>query len=121
MTADKFMSSFLGIGRHIKRSYWDEDVVLVIDGSGSIGSCEFDKGKKALVNLVGKMKKPGYDTRYAAVTYSSSSKVNFKFTPRLTAASKIMSIRYQGGGTNTQAGLAEAKKLLFDDPSSGTV
>lgn len=119
VTADKFMSSFLGIGRHIKRSYWDEDVVLVIDGSGSIGSCEFDKGKKALVNLVGKMKKPGYDTRYAAVTYSSSSKVNFKFTPRLTAASKIMSIRYPGGGTNTQAGLAEAKKLLFDDPSSG--
>ena len=121
MTADKFMSSFLGIGRHIKRSLSNEDVVLVIDGSGSIGSCEFDKGKKALVNLVGKMKKPGYDTRYAAVTYSFFSSVNFKFTPRLEAASKIMSIRYPGGSTQTQAGLAEAKKLLFDDPLSGTV
>ena len=67
------------------------------------------------------MKKSGFDTRYAAVTFSSSSKVNFKFTPRLKAASKIMSIRYPGESTQTQAGLAEAKKLLFDDPSSGTV
>ena len=121
MTADKFMSSFLGIGRHIKRSLSNEDVVLVIDGSGSIGSCEFDKGKKALVNLVGKMKKSGYDTRYAAVTFSSSSKVNFKFKPRLKAARKIMRIRYPGESTQTQAGLAKAKQLLFDDPLSGTV
>ena len=67
------------------------------------------------------MKKSGYDTRYAAVTFSSSSKVNFKFKPRLKAARKIMRIRYPGGNTKTQAGLAKAKKLLFDDPLSGTV
>ena len=125
VTANKFMSSFLGIGSHwsgiSKRSFRNEDVVVVIDGSESIGSCEFDKGKKALVNMMGKMEKPGYDTRYAAVTFSSSSKVNFKFTPSRTAASKIMNIPYPGEGTNTQAGLAEAKRLLFDDLSSGTI
>ena len=123
MTANKFMSSFLGINSNwsgiSKRSFWNEDVVVVIDGSGSVGSCEFDKGKNALVDLMGKMVKPRWDTRYAAVTFSSSSKVNFKFTPHSTAASKIMNIPYPGGSTNTQAGLAEAKRLLFDDLSSG--
>ena len=117
------MSSFLGINSNwsgiSKRSFWNEDVVVVIDGSGSVGSCEFDKGKNALVDLMGKMVKPRWDTRYAAVTFSSSSKVNFKFTPNRTAASKIMNIPYPGEGTNTQAGLAEAKRLLFDDLSSG--
>ena len=123
VTANKFMSSFLGINSHwsgiSKRSFWNEDVVVVIDGSGSVGSCEFDKGKKALVHLMGKMVRPDRDTRYAAVTFSSYSQVNFKFTPHSIAASRIMNIPYPGGSTNTQAGLAEAKRLLFDDPSSG--
>lgn len=71
MTANKFMSSFLGIGNrnHWSASFWNEDVVVVIDGSGSIGSCEFDKGRKALANVMKKMTKRGYDTRYVAVTF----------------------------------------------------
>ena len=123
VTADKFMASFLGIGysRITKRSNWNEDIVAVIDGSGSIGRCEFDKGKMALVNLMGKMNNPMFDTKYAAVTYSSSAKANFKFSPRSTAASKIKNVVYPGGSTNTEAGLAEAKKLLFEDPLSGTM
>ena len=121
VTADKFMSSFFGShwSRISKRSLQNEDIVVVIDGSGSVGSCEFVKGKKALEHMMGKMVMPDRDTRYAAVTFSSYSQVNFKFTPYSIAASRIMNIPYPGGSTNTQAGLADAKRLLFDDPSSG--
>ena len=63
--------------------------------------------------------KPGYDSKYAAVTFSSTATVNFKFLPYSSAASKITTIPYPNGYTNTQAGLAEAKKL-FDDHNSGT-
>ena len=63
---------------------------------------------------------PLYGTKYAAVTFSYTATVNFKFLPYSTAASEITKITYPGSLTNTQAGLAEAKKL-FEDPSSGTL
>ena len=60
------------------------------------------------------------DQKYAAVTFSSSATVNFKFLPYCSAANEIKQIPYPGGWTNTQDGLTEAKKL-FDDPASGIV
>ena len=63
---------------------------------------------------------PLFKTNYAAVTFSNTATVNFKFLPYTTAASELTKITYPNGGTNTQAGLAEAKKL-FIDPSSGTL
>ena len=63
-------------------------------------------------------KNPTVDTKYAAVSYSNNALVNFKFLPYSTAANEITQIRYVGGGTNTQDGLAEATRL-FEDPSSG--
>ena len=90
-----------------------------MDGSGSIGKCEFDKGKKALKYMMRLADKaPGSETKYAAVTFSDSAQVNFKFLPYATAANKTMALNYPSGMTNTQAGLVKAKQL-FDDPSSG--
>ena len=63
-------------------------------------------------------KTPTVDTRYAAVSYSNDAVVDFTFLPYSTAANDTMQIRYVGGGTNTQDGLAEAK-TLFEDCSSG--
>ena len=63
---------------------------------------------------------PEYETKYAAVTFSNTATVDFKFLPYSTAASEITKITYPSGSTNTQAGLAEAKKL-FMDPKSGTL
>ena len=96
-----------------------EDIVIVMDGSSSIASCEFGKGKKALQHMMRLAEKGRlHDTKYAAVTFATSATVNFKFLPYSSAANKITQITYPGGGTNTQAGLTEAKRL-FDDPSSG--
>ena len=60
----------------------------------------------------------GISTKYAAVTFASYAKVEFKFEPYTKASNKIKGIQYPSGMTNTQAGLTEAKKL-FDDPSLG--
>ena len=92
--------------------------MIVMDGSASVQRCEFDKGKKALQNMMRLANDVRSDTKYAAVTFATSATVNFKFLPYSSAANKITQITYPGGITNTQAGMTEAKRL-FDDPSSG--
>ena len=105
-----------------KRQTSVEDVVAVLDGSGSIGYCEFVKGKTALSYLMDSAKEsnPTVDTKYAAVTFATSAAVNFKFLQYAAAARHVRMIRYPGGGTNTQAGLHEALKL-FTNTGSGIV
>ena len=95
-----------------------KDIVVVLDSSGSIGSDQFNNGKKALKNMMRLERKGGNDTKYAAVTFSGVAVINFSFLPYAEAEKGILTIPYQGGGTNTQAGLAEAKKL-FDDLGTG--
>lgn len=113
-TAKKLLNDFLNIYPRTKRQAYTDDIVVVIDGSGSIGSCEFDKGKKALKLMI----EQAIGAKVAAVTFSSSAKVNFNFLPHNSAAKEIIKISYPGGSTNTQAGLAKAKNV-FDNPSSG--
>ena len=123
MTAKKIMTDFLGYSQTAgitKRQTVIEDIVIVLDGSESVGRCEFTKGKQALKHMMSTAHNSLYiGSKYAAVTFSCKATVNFKFLPYSSAANKITAIPYPGGSTNTQAGLAEAKKL-FDDPSSGT-
>ena len=113
-TAQKLMNDFLNIYPRTKRQTIVDDVVVVMDGSGSLGICEFKKGKKALQNMIGVAR----GAKVAAVTFATSATVNFKFIPYNLAANNLINIPYPGGSTNTQAGLREAKKL-FDDSSSG--
>ena len=94
--------------------------MIVLDGSGSVGLCEFKKGKEALKHMMKTAHNPQYETKYAAVTFSNTATVDFMFLPYVTASGEITKITYPGGSTNTQAGLAEAKKL-FVDPNSGTL
>ena len=119
VTATKLMTNLLGYSSKRKRSTISEDVLIVMDGSGSVGRCEFMKGIRAIKYMMQTAHNPSYDTKYAAVTFGSSATVNFNFLPYSSAANEIMKISYPGAGsTNAQAGLAEAKKL-FDDPNSG--
>ena len=95
-----------------------KDIVMVIDGSQSIGSCEFERGKKALKNMLLAAHKKNRDEKYAAVTFSRSARVNFKFLRYSEAQTGLTGIPYPGSWTNTQAGLANAKEL-FEDSSAG--
>ncbi|KAJ7379039.1 hypothetical protein OS493_018834 [Desmophyllum pertusum] len=129
-TAKKFMTNFLRIPYWTispaqrwlteRRDFEIEFNVVVMDGSGSVAVCEFEKGKKALKYMMDEMHNPNLvDANYAAVTFSTSAKVNFRFLQYSTAASEILNIPYPGDSTNTQAGLAEAKKLFDYVPFSG--
>ena len=94
------------------------DNVIVMDGSGSVGNCEFQRGKAAIKNMMMSANavavKNKYDDKYAAVTFSTSARVNFKFLPYSTAEQKLTMIQFPSGSTNTQAGLAEARKLFVE-------
>ena len=123
MTAKKLMTNFLGFtltAGITKRQTPIVDTVIVLDGSGSVPRCDFSKAKEALKHVMDTLHNRRYDSKYAAVTFSTTATVNFKFLPYSSAASEIARIPYPNGRTNTQAGLAEAKNL-FDDPTSGTM
>ena len=127
VTAQKILRNFMGFGfpsvhsAIAKRSFHKEDIVIVMDGSGSVGACEFNEGRKAFIQEIEmcEVKRNGMkpSCRQAAVTFSSGAKRNFNFLPPAQATQKLSSISYPGGGTNTQAGLAEAYKLFTE---SGT-
>ncbi|XP_068710448.1 collagen alpha-1(XIV) chain-like [Montipora foliosa] len=123
-TAIKLMENFLHIGRpngfvDRRRSLVLEDMVIVMDGSWSIGNCEFEKGKKALKDMFSLAGSGSpFDSKYAVVTFSTNATVNFNFLSYSAASEGITQLSYPGGFTNTNSGLAEAKKL-FDNPSSG--
>ncbi|KAJ7379026.1 hypothetical protein OS493_018820 [Desmophyllum pertusum] len=51
-----------------------DDNVVVMDGSGSVAYCEFEKGKKALKYMMDEMhtgKPTKVDAKYAAVTFAT--------------------------------------------------
>ena len=117
------MTNFLFINPTNKRSKRQADTllidnVIVMDGSGSVGNCEFQRGKAAIKNMMKSANavavKNKDDVKYAAVTFSTSARVNFKFLPYSTAEQKLSMIQFPSDSTNTQAGLAEAMKLFVE-------
>ena len=124
MTAKKLIANFLGYTQTAgiaKRQLAPiVDTVMVLDGSGSVPRCDFSKAKEALKHMMSTLHNRQYDSKFAAVTFSSTATVSFKFLPYSSAANRITTISYPGGSTNTQAALLEAKNL-FDDPNSGTL
>ena len=103
-----------------KRGIQLEDIVIVMDGSGSVGECEFGNGKKAMKNLM-EYAQPNTDTKYAVVTFGSGVRRDFNFLPQSVAAARISNVQFPGGWTNTQAGLAEALKLMKQGKSTSTL
>ena len=95
------------------------DNVIVMDGSGSVGDCEFKRGKVAIKNLMKSANKEAlkrrYDEKYAAVTFSNSAREDFKFFPYDTEKTKLTNeVHLPSGSTNTQAGLAKAMNLFLE-------
>ena len=94
------------------------DNVIVMDGSVSVGDCEFKRGKVAIKNMMKSVNaiaiKEGYDEKYSAVTFSTSASVNFKFLRYSEAVQRLSMINFPSGVTNTQAGLSEARNLFLE-------
>ena len=124
-TATKLVTNFFRIplsylsqvGRS-KRQVTQEDIVVILDRSGSIGDCNYQKAKQAMKYMLDIALEAGYDNRYAAVTYASDATADFNFVAYPDAKIKMKNLPYIPGATNTQAALKEAKRV-FEDPSSG--
>ena len=115
ITATKFMTNILGISstnRQRRVTAPPKDIVMVIDGSQSIGSCEFERGKQALKNTLMAAHVNKRDEKYAAVTFSWSARVDFMFLRYSQAKEALTRISYPNSSTNTQAGLVKAKELF---------
>ena len=118
-TAKKLITNILRIRPGGNRLFELEDVVIVMDGSGSVGPCEFGNGKKAMQSLM-EFKDPQKDVKYAMVTFNSNVRTDFDFLPQENATKKVGSVKFPSGPTNTQAGLARASNLSAtgeNDPS----
>ena len=89
-----------------------------MDSSGSIGDCEYKKGKQAIKNLINIILPDSIDGYWAGVQYSNYARIMFNFFPASQAATKSDLFFFENGGTNTADGLAKAKDL-FDDPTKG--
>ena len=91
-----------------------KDVVVIMDGSGSVPIDQFDKGKQAIKHMMLMEEEYGHDTKFAAITFSSNANRNFPFLSIEEAGMAIEKIQYPDGKTNTQAALIEARKLFED-------
>ena len=94
----------------------NSDVVFIIDDSGSISEIDFNKGLNALTKLMDKI---NWDTKYAAIKFSTRAQLLFNFVPSHVAAKFLKGTSYSGGMTNTQAALRMARTQLFQNYFSG--
>ena len=118
-TAQSILDNFVGYhsggrGKRSKTQKIHEDIVVVLDASGSIGSCEFREGKKAMAEMM-KMcpeKGPKYSCLFSAVNYSKSATEVFRSLPFTQATAIMNGIHYSGRSTNTAAALQAAENIL---------
>jgi len=88
----------------------------VVDGSGSIGSTNFDLVKSFLSQLVSRLDIDSNATRVGLVVYASNVEFTFNLNRYSTVSSvqaAIASLRYPGGGTNTAAALAYVRTQML--------
>ena len=89
-----------------------KDVIIIMDGSGSVAGDQFDKGKQAIKHMMDMEEEHGQDTKFAAITFSSGATCNFTFLSIEEAGIAIGRIRHPDGDTNTQAALVKARSLF---------
>ncbi len=113
------MDNFIGYqpGGIGKRQLVKEDVISIMDESGSVGKCQFDYGRAALIAAIKvceeEVKLGISDCQNAAITFATTAAVDFEFLSPTQAIQKMKLISYSGGGTNTQAALTEAMQLFL--------
>lgn len=67
--------------------------MVVLDGSGLITSCNFDKAKQALKNMLDLGCEARFDNTYAAVTFADDATTNFNFIANPEARKKLKQIQ----------------------------
>lgn len=88
----------------------ERDIVLVLDVSGSMSGTPMTETKKASANFINTILDE--DASIGIVTYDDSSYRLSDFSVNKSSLTNAVSNIYDGGGTNIEAGLAEARSML---------
>ena len=88
----------------------ERDIVLVLDVSGSMSGTPMEETKKASVNFIDAILEE--DASIGIVTYDDNAEQLSDFSVDKSHLTEIASDILSGGGTNIEAGLAEAKSML---------
>ncbi|MDD7738789.1 MAG: VWA domain-containing protein [Fusicatenibacter sp.] len=88
----------------------ERDIVLVLDVSGSMSGTPMEETKKASVNFIDTILDE--DASIGVVTYDESAAMLSDFSVNKTALTTAVSDIYDGGGTNIESGLAQARSML---------
>lgn len=94
----------------IRTSSDERDIVLVLDVSGSMSGTPMQETKKASANFIDTILDE--DASIGIVTYDDSSYMLSDFSVNKSSLTNAVSNIYDGGGTNIEAGLAEARSML---------
>lgn len=97
----------------MKQSY--DDVIFIIDESGSIPPDQFKKGLHALTYFIDAS---SWNTKFAAIKYSGKATLLFNFVSLSEAKKKLKNVPQAGGSTNTQEALKMARTDLFLNPAA---
>ena len=94
------------------------DVGIILDGSGSVRSSNFEKAKEFVRDLIEHFSVSPKGTHFGVITYSTSPKLQLDFANaayhRIVELKKrVMSIKYPGGWTRTDKALEMAAQKLF--------
>ena len=95
-----------------------QDVVFVIDASGSIGSSNFQQIREFTANITAQLIHNSPQSRVGVILFSSSVGLHINlqtYTSLNTLLSAIYNLYYSGGGTDT----AEALTLLLSYSQGG--
>ncbi|XP_072042608.1 uncharacterized protein [Amphiura filiformis] len=93
------------------------DLAFAMDGSGSVGSGNFDTAKIFVTRVADGFNIGPNNTRVGVIQYSSSPVMEFDFDDFSTNAdvqAAVTAISYQGGGTHTGAAISHMTSTLFD-------
>jgi collagen type VI alpha len=96
------------------------DMVVVLDGSGSVGDKEFDKAKAFVANLLDTFSNDTNFVRKAFIVFSATSTTLFNLTSGLNATQMrdtVVHAGYPGQGTETNAAILAAVRLFENAPN----
>lgn len=98
------------------------DLVFLVDNSGSVGSTNFQTTLKFISDIVDGLDIAKDKFQVGVVTFHTPVKAEFnldKYHSKKDIKNAIMSIKYQGGGTNTGDAIKYLHSTSFSH-SSGT-
>lgn len=88
----------------------ERDIVLVLDTSGSMSGTPMEETKKAAINFINTILEE--DASIGVVNYEDSARQLSDFSIDKSRLTEVVTDISDGGGTNIESGLAEAKSML---------